>query len=298
MWTRHKMDREALADALTRSRVAGHVGTSRSNVLSRMERLIEGHPAERFGLRLDALSRTEVAAAVRDEAGLGPSAAGEPWVDPGRLCDRLAAAGARLAQAANAGERVLFATGHPVGLLLLYLSVAAALEGAGATVLTPAGGERWEERPVGSEPRTPFAVAKRLLKALRAGSAAGSVQRGVAFVGGVGVVTDGRSAYHTHSGRAMEHMLAEALPDLVVGDHGLAGTAVAAGIDTIAVADVNDPALIVAHRRGQLRHLLVMDDNSPPNAYRPCFQVLTEGLEERPATGGSTPRKLSEETGR
>ena len=96
----------------------------------------------------------------------------------------------------------------------------------------------------------------------------------------------------------MEHMLAEALPDLVVGDHGLAGTAVAAGIDTIAVADVNDPALIVAHRRGQLRHLLVMDDNSPPNAYRPCFQVLTEGLEERPATGGSTPRKLSEETGR
>ena len=42
----------------------------------------------------------------------------------------------------------------------------------------------------------------------------------------------------------------------------------------IAVADVNDPALLVAHRRGQLEHLLVMDDNSAPDAYWPCYQVM------------------------
>jgi hypothetical protein len=95
-------------------------------------------------------------------------------------------------------------------------------------------------------------------------------------MGGVAVYTDRASALHTHSPEPMRRMLEEADPDLVFADHGFAGAAIEAGIDTVSIADVNDPALVVA------RHLdkpgagavAVMDDNVQPESYWPCFQVI------------------------
>jgi ABC-type uncharacterized transport system substrate-binding protein len=69
-------------------------------------------------------------------------------------------------------------------------------------------------------------------------------------------------------------MLAETTPDLVIGDHGFAGAAIEAGIDTVSVADVNDPALIVAHALGRGDAVIVMDDNVAPDAYWPCLQAI------------------------
>ena len=90
---------------------------------------------------------------------------------------------------------------------------------------------------------------------------------------GVAVLTDRASARHTHSPRAMETMLAEVTPDLVVADHGFAGAAIEAGVEAVSVADVNDPALIVAKAQGRTRIVVVMDDNVNADDYWPCFQA-------------------------
>jgi hypothetical protein len=72
----------------------------------------------------------------------------------------------------------------------------------------------------------------------------------------------------------MERMLEDETPDLVFADHGFAGAAIEAGIDTVSVADVNDPALVVARAQGRAGPVVVMDDNVQPEAYWPCFQVI------------------------
>jgi hypothetical protein len=72
----------------------------------------------------------------------------------------------------------------------------------------------------------------------------------------------------------MERMLEEATPELVFADHGFAGAAIEAGIDTVSIADVNDPALVVARAQGRGGPVIVMDDNVQPEDYWPCFQVF------------------------
>jgi hypothetical protein len=73
-------------------------------------------------------------------------------------------------------------------------------------------------------------------------------------------------------------MLAEATPDLVFADHGFAGASIEAGIDTVSIADVNDPALVVAKAQGRTQVVIVMDDNVQPDTYWPCFQSIASRL--------------------
>jgi len=51
--------------------------------------------------------------------------------------------------------------------------------------------------------------------------------------------------------------------------------AIEAGVETISIADVNDPALLVAKAQGRTQHVLVFDDHVDPNAYWPVFLALT-----------------------
>jgi Phosphatase len=92
---------------------------------------------------------------------------------------------------------------------------------------------------------------------------------------GVAMLSDGRAPRHTHKPDAMERMLAEGRPDLVFADHGFAGAAIEAGVETISIADVNDTALLVAKEQGRTQHVLVFDDHVDPNAYWPVFLALT-----------------------
>jgi len=92
---------------------------------------------------------------------------------------------------------------------------------------------------------------------------------------GVAMLSDGRAPRHTHEPDAMERMLAEGRPDLVFADHGFAGAAIEAGVETISIADVNDTALLVAKEQGRTEHVLVFDDHVDPNAYWPVFVALT-----------------------
>jgi hypothetical protein len=232
--------------------VAGPVTShDRRNVLWKIARLVEGDPDSLFGMSgLDPGSPDEVLALVAEEAGFSPDPAvveGPSAIDPHRVLDASEAAGRRLGQAARRGERVVLATGHPAGLLLLYMAVAGLLEEGGAKLLRPAQGLAWQE---GGRPRQ------------------------IRYFHGVAVLTDRASTRHTHSPYPMELMLEEARPDLVFADHGFAGAAIEAGIDTLTIADVNDPAPVVAKARGRTETVIVMDDNVLPEDYWPCFQAI------------------------
>jgi histidinol phosphate phosphatase hisN-like protein len=235
-------------------RVAGPVTShDRQNVRWKIDRLVEGDPNMQFGLTgLTSYGPDEVLSLMAEAAGFdadpqlfeGPTA-----VDPWRVLWSLEAAGRRLALAADRGERILMATGHPAGLLLLYMAVADLVERHGAELLMPhEGPKHWRE--------------------------AGR-RREIRFFHGVGVLTDRASALHTHDPGAMFRMLQEGpVPDLAFTDHGFAGAAIESGVETVTIADVNDPAPVLAMDQGRTEIVIVMDDNVRPDSYWPCFQAI------------------------
>jgi hypothetical protein len=258
-WRRGDLTEEALLQALVLGRMAGPtVSHDRANVRWKIAQFASGDPRAQFGLTgLGVLSEERVMALMGEAAGFDPDIVssgvdGDVPVDPARVLARLDEAGVRLAEAAAAGERVLLATGHPVGMVLLYAAVGELLVAHGASLLRPLEAEGW--RSLGRA-------------------------REIRYLHGVAILTDRGSSIHTHSSEPMERMLAacEAAgdrPDLVFADHGFAGAAIEAGIDTISIADVNDPAPVAAAALGRTRTVIVMDDNVLPEDYWVCFQAI------------------------
>jgi len=257
-WRPGSFTREELAEALLQGRIAGPVTShDRANVRWKVRRLTDGAPGLQFGLSgLARFTAEEVLAMVGEAAGFDPDPLlrDEPVpIDPYKVLDALDAAGDRLAKAAREGERVLVATGHPVGLLPLDMAVAGLLRDHGAKLLTPSEGVDWQEE---------------------------DKRREVRYLHGVAVLTDRASTLHTHSPEAMQRMLAEATPDLVFADHGFAGAAIEAGVETVAIADINDPALVVAKQLGRTEIVVVMDDNVlRPDDYWACYQAIAARFE-------------------
>jgi hypothetical protein len=233
----------------------------RRNVRWKIHQLVAGDRTAQFGLTgltpVGGLSESAAAPTLEtvlrlmgDAAGFDPDPNvldGPMSVDPNLVLAACRGAGERLAEAATRGERVLLATGHPGGLLLLYQATGSLLERHGAKLLEPLDGFAFDHD---------------------------GQRREIRYVGGVAVYTGGASMLHTHSPAPMELMLAESGPDLVFADHGFAGAAIEAGIDTISIVDVNDPAPVLARALGRTEHVICMDDNVRPEAYWPCFQAL------------------------
>jgi hypothetical protein len=251
-WARRAHDHETLRSALIEGGAAGVNSHDRPNVMWKIKRLVEGDAISQFGLTgVSGLPFEEVLRLVAEASGISPDPSvrhGVVIVDPHKVIEGLEAVGDRLAQAADRGERVLLATGHPAGLPLLYQATGDLLTQAGAKLIRPLEGHTWND----DEGR----------------------RRQVRYFRGVALLTDRASPFHTHSSEAMERMLEDETPDLVFADHGFAGAAIEAGIDTVSVADVNDPALVVARAQGRAGPVVVMDDNVQPEAYWPCFQVI------------------------
>ena len=249
-WTRGDYTREELLDALLAEGMAGEVAHDRMNVFGKVQRMVLGDPDVTFGLSgMTQYEAEDVMALIDRSIKFEP---GHGWegptiVDPETILESLEAMGDRLALAAERGEEVLITTGHPVGMVLLYMEVARELVKRGAKLLRPIEGVRWKELG-----RT----------------------RAIRYLHGVGVLTDRASSYHTHSPGPMERMLEEATPDLVLADHGFAGAAIEAGIETVCVTDVNDPALIMAKQEGRTKVVVIMDDNVTPESYWPCYQAI------------------------
>jgi hypothetical protein len=208
---------------------------------------------------------TAILAVMAERAGISPDPTrlvGSDRIDPDLTLDRLDAMAARLEEAAARHERVLLATGHPSGLLPVHLVIGAALQAAGAAVVTPAAGLSYESSAPGLRHR----------------------RREIRYVGGVAMVSSRGELNHTHSSRPMQLLLGSVRaagqdpPDLVVADHGWAGAAAQAGLSTVGFADCNDPALFVGEAIGTVEVVVPLDDNVLPHFYDPLSAYLVRGL--------------------
>ena len=250
-----------LRQHLVASRIAGEVDTPREDNLRNMARMAEGRENYDFGLVPDrAWTRDEVLEVMVRLCGVHPDpsyAEGPDTIDPDLTLAALDRWRERLATAASRRERVVLATGHPTGVLAIHLEVAAALRRAGCQVLVPALDWTWPWEQDWGRGRA----------------------RHVRAIGGVHVLASGGELLHTHRPEPMHALLAalETPPDLVVADHGWAGAAAQAGIDTLAMADCNDPALFVAEAEGKPVVTVPLDDNVLPHLYDPLAEHVTRG---------------------
>ena len=254
-WTPRVVDRTELERALLAGGVAGTATHPIDNVRGNIQKLLDHDPDKEFGLtglqeemtldRVLALVERAAGAPIDRGARFGPVD-----IRARSIVDASLAAGGRLARASENGETIVFATGHPTGLAYLYHELASELARLGASILVLGRGVRWREPGLDHD-------------------------WFIEHHDGVGMLSDGRAPRHTHKPDAMERMLGEGRPDLVFADHGFAGAAIEAGVETISIADVNDTALLVAKEQGRTQLVLVFDDHVDPNAYWPVFLALT-----------------------
>lgn len=255
---------QELREHLIAHRLAGSVATTPSNTIGNCRRLVAGDTKFTFGLsdHRDATLEDAIGA-IRVLCGGDPEAApgtGPGWIDPDQAVagvalhrERLAAVAAR--GTAGARPRVLLATGHPTGLLPHYQAISRRLAARGVDLLTPLDDERWYPGEWGA-------------------------RLGMRFLDAVACAYDGASLHHTHLPVYMERMLDEldAPPELVVADHGMAGAAIEAGIPTLSIADVNDPALPLAQVRGRTDAVLCLDDNLAPRVFVAVTAAMLDGI--------------------
>jgi len=224
------------------------------NNLRKIRLVVEADPNNTYGMEDLLMGVTFEAAydAVSRHLGNPPDEEATPGrgrIDPARTAEELLKAGGRIRAVAEAGGRIVLATGHPGALLMYYMELAAWVEGLGAKVLTAETQGRYGVRGVPLD-----------------------------WAGPIGTLGNRASLMHTHDPAPMRDVLQETGPvDLVVADHGFAGAAVAAGVPTIAVMDTNDPAFAVAVHRGADLTAVPMDDNRPLNSYAAALEVLKAG---------------------
>ena len=252
--------RAELVDHLVRTRIAGDVATPRENNLSHYRKLANGERHYWLGLELGDrwTDEQDVLAVMAERVGVNDDPEyryGQDTIDPELTVDGLNRMAARLRKAAEGRQRVLFATGHPGGLLDVHRATAEALRAAGCEIVVIPDGLTTDEGYV-------FQFAD------------------------VAVLEHGASLWHTHSGEPMRAILTglerqgRPLPDLVVADHGWAGYAAQHGIDSVGYADCNDPALFLAEAEGTLQVAVPLDDHvTSPRFYDPLTAFLLNAAE-------------------
>ncbi|HWL66415.1 MAG TPA: phosphatase [Actinomycetota bacterium] len=250
------MQVDQIRQALIAAGVTGpHASHSREGNIRKIHTLLNGEePEATFGLSgLDRYSASEVLGFMSDLTGCPVDIADlscADGIDPDRTIRGLIAAGEKLRDEAKKGSSMLAATGHPTGMLEFYMRLSDAFVRAGGKEVRLREGE---DLPIGRSGRT----------------------REVRYVGGVGCVADWGSLKHTHSSAAMEALLeSEPWPALVLGDHGFAGAALERGIPTIAIMDINDHALAIAHAERKDVTIVPLDDNRPPRLYEPALALI------------------------
>lgn len=260
MQTASPFSREELRAHLIRTRIAGDVATSRENNLDHYRSLAVRDPHYMFGLTMDGdWTYRDILALMAKSAGVVADPEfrhGQDTIDPDRTIDALDAMAGRIAAVLRRGApRVLIATGHPTGLLTTHLALARLVRERGATIVTPG-----EQRSF-------------------TGGGLGRKRR-IRYLDDVAMLDDGGGLVHTHDSAPMKAMLAElaergeAPPELVIADHGWAGAAGEAGVETVGFADSNDPGLFVGEAEGKIAVTVPLDDNVLPRHYGPLTGYL------------------------
>jgi len=244
----------ALAEALEEGRVVGWIDTPFHDVHRKIRMLVGGDPSVSFGLsHLLPTSVEEVVGGLNDlsgwDFGNGEGGRGKSYVSPQATVEQIERAAERLRLACERKERVFFGTGHPTGPLEMYGRLAQQMRSRGVTLVRIHEGESFDGYIGG-----------------------GRVQ----YCGDVAVVSMSGDLVHTHSAKPMEFLFSGGLDvDLVVGDHGFTGAALARGIDAVAVVDTNDPALVLAHARRLPIWPVLCDDNRPSVNYHAMTDFIT-----------------------
>lgn len=256
--------RAELRDHLIKTMIAGEVATPRQSNLLHYRRMAAGDPHYLFGLQLkDGWTFDAVLAMMAERCGVNPDAThfyGDDTIDPDLTIEALDAMADKLREVAAAKGKVILATGHPTGLLPIYLAAGRALRAAGCRLLTPAEGWSYYS-----------------LEAV-----SGDQRRKIRYVEDVAMLSGGGSLHHTHDAAPMETMLGELAaesrdwPDVAMADHGWAGAAGQAGIPTVSFADCNDPALFAGAAEGKIAVTVPLDDNVPPRHYAPLTAYLLD----------------------
>ncbi|WP_067285602.1 phosphatase [Streptomyces jeddahensis] len=258
----------ALRAHLLAARLAGPVATSREESLRSYRLFAARDPRVLLGLDPESTwGPRDVIALMAHKCGVSADpqhTTGHDVIDPERTLAGLDAFAERLGQAARRCEPVLLGTGHPHRLLGFYAALAGALSAVGCPVLTPAQGRRVDIT-------TRFGLRTYNLDYVR----------GVALVREAGAQGAGcDTGAHTHSPLPVRTALAAAaeaggpLPTLVVGDHGWACGAGQLGIDTIGLADTDDPALFVGEAEGRVSVVVPLDDAVRSDYYRPLTRYV------------------------
>ena len=250
-----KVDLADVKRRLLKARITGlHTSHTRQNAISKLHALVEGDPDGAFGLSgMEDLDPRDVLGYLSELTGCSndlDDLAGWDTIDPDKTVAGIVAAAERLKEAAAQGRTLLTCTGHPTGMLEHNIRVVDAYRRAGGK---PVVLREEEEFPVGHK---------------------GKVAQ-VRYAGAVGCLADWGALKHTHMPTAMEVLLEEQpWPDIVFADHGFAGAAIERGIPTIAVMDINDPALAAAWGLGRDVTIIPMDDNRPQRLYSPSWEVF------------------------
>ena len=213
-----------------------------------MARLVAGAPDATLDLDLGAPSRDVVWEAIADGWGWDGEGA-RAVIAPDRTIEAIDAAVARLVAVAGDGGRIAVATSQPASLLPLARAF--------AQVATVAGGEVL----VGDE----YRLSDRGDRALWWHD-----QVAVVAEDGALVRDDGLEA-------GDDWLFAVGRPDLVVADRGFAAAGLAAGHETIALADFDALALGLAQRRGLPVRLVPLAMGCPPSAYAPLIEAVLAG---------------------
>lgn len=249
-------DLTALAEHLETTRITGEVATAREVNLAHITGFLDGNEHLEFGVDLTReWSWDEVFDLMVTRCGIVADRShveGQDTIGTDLCLRALNRYRGRFRQAVEAGDSILFATGHPAGLFPIYQHMADAARQGGASVI--------------------------------------GIEEGTAFDGGdirqindVVMFQQYGSLAHTHFPHPMRLVLEQlsargSRPDFVVADHGWAGAAASAGIPTIGIADCNDPGLFVSEAQGALEVCVPMDDNVVPHHYSKVTNYIVDGL--------------------
>ncbi len=240
------VDPEALRTHLVDSAIAGEVATPRANNLDNIRRTVAGDVNVTFGIAFTREWTFEsLFALMVRKVGINGDLSydGIDAIDPDLTMDRLTAMRERLRTAADRGDSVLLGTGHPANLLPVHQAAARRLAMAGCRILSGPSADAYD-------------------------------------IGGVHVYRHGGHLLHTHSPAYMREVLANVgeRPDLVLADHGWAGAAAQAGVETLGFADCNDPGLFLGEEQGSMLVTVPLDDGVSPHLYDPMIEFLLDGV--------------------
>ncbi|MFI5777518.1 phosphatase [Nocardia sp. NPDC051570] len=250
-----------LADYLAANAIAGEVATPRESNLANIAGMLDDGLDDSFGLtRAPHWTVPSVLEVMVEKVGVNADiryTTGQDTIDPMLTVAALGRLGDRLGRAVQRRERVLFATGHPVGLLAMHIDLAAALKARGCEVLRIGAGLGYVR--------------------------ADGMRRDIRYLAGVAMSACDGNLEHTHRPDLMSLLLKADVPrpDLVVADHGWAGAAAEAGLPVVGFADCNDPALFVAEAEGRIEVVVPLDDSVAPHLYTPLADYVLNGAEIR-----------------